>query len=86
MKDQDVFKIVANKDSVTFLKHGEFKWIEIASISSYIKISPWGSTRHEEKYLLINLVTGKSFSIEVTNCDYQLYEIVERLKMLGKNL
>jgi len=83
LKDQDVYIIVANNTHVTFLKFGKYLWNEIDSITTYTTISTWGSTRHEKKYLLLNLVTGKSFSVEVTNCDYQLNEIADKLRALG---
>ncbi|MFD1257436.1 hypothetical protein ACFQ3S_11565 [Mucilaginibacter terrae] len=84
MREQDVYVIIANNESVTFLKFGKYNWDEIDSIDTHTQISPWGSTRHEEKYLLLNLINGESFSIEVTNCDYQLYEIADKLKRIGK--
>lgn len=80
---QDEYTIIADEQGVTFLKKGSFKWEEVVSISPYTQMASMGRTRHEEKYIRFKLVGDSEFSIEVTNCDHELYEIADKLKKLS---
>jgi len=81
-KEEEIYAIVANKEEVTFLKSGTFKWEEIIAVKAIDDNSIF--TKRPQYYIDITLKNGKNLRINVTNYDYRLEELVTILKSLGK--
>lgn len=79
-KKENEYLITADDEKVLFLKHGSHRWSEIASINAFSE----GFGKSRTNYVKILLTNGFSFSIDVTNCDYENQDIARKLKEIGK--
>lgn len=83
--------ILANKEHITFLKNGKYRWADIAALESFIEdgYQFWGNSgrsRYERSFVRVILSSEKRFQVEVTNCDHTLNEIMNKLNSLRESI
>ena len=87
-KTEDEYLIFADEQGVTFFKKGTYKWVEIVSVNAFNEVKRNGfggtGTRYDAKFITVMFSTGKSLTIEVTNCDYENQDIASKLNEIGK--
>jgi len=81
-RKQEEYLISAGQEDVAFLKYGVFKWSEIESIEALSQRLLGG--RREYKYIKVQLVDDKFFTVAIENCDYEYDVIAEKLNKIGR--
>jgi len=81
-KQEDIYAILADEESITLKDLGTFKWNEVDKLES-IDDNPL-FTKHPQYYLNIILKSGKNLKINVTNYDYNFRELRNILLSLSK--
>jgi len=81
-KQENIYAITADEDSITLKNLGTFNWNEISDIKSIDDNTFF--TKRPQYYINITLKNGKILKINVTNFDYNFKELRDSLLSLGK--
>lgn len=80
-KQEGIYAITANETEVIFLNSGTYKWYEIKNIKP---ITSYSFLYNSRSKLIVNLVNGQNFKINLTNFDYSNDDLANILTNMGK--
>jgi len=80
IRDENVFVIIADEESITILKYGTYKWNEILKMETYTKL-PYGS-RNNRMYIKFFLSNGLEIVLDATSYDIFHKDLLYELNKL----